>query len=123
MWFRRRYRTAQGCRTLARNRLSWGTEVTLLFLVRRDEPRRELLRYAMHSGLVDWKQAVRDVRYARNRTWASYAFCYWYGTAMIRKQFLKMDGDSALFDALYWRPHTVRTLQAAFRSEERRVGK
>src|SRR2546425_13252394 len=101
--------------TVALNRLRWGAEVKLAFTVPRDEPWRELLRYAMHSGLVDWKQAVRDVRYARHRTWASYAFCYWYGTAMIRKQFLKMDGDPALFDVLYWRPHTVRTLTAAFR--------
>lgn len=101
--------------TLLLNRLRWGTEVNLAWMVHREEPRRELLRYAMHSGLVDWQQAVRDVRYAANRTWASYAFCYWYGTAMIRKQYLKMDGDPGLFDALYWRPHTVRTLREAFR--------
>ena len=115
MWFLRWDRTPEDRMTLALNRLRWGTEVNLAFMVHWDEPRRELLRYAMHSGLVDWKQAVRDVRYARNSTWASYAFCYWYGTAMIRKQFLKMDGDPALFDVLYWRPHTVRTLAAAFR--------
>src|SRR2546428_3412511 len=115
MWFLRWDGTAEGRMTLALTRLRGGPEVNLAFLVPRDEPGRELLRYAMHSGLVDWEQAVRDVRYARNRMWASYAFCYWYGTAMIRKQFLKMDRDSALFDVLYWRPHTVRTLAAAFR--------
>ncbi len=115
LWFLRWDRAPEDRMTLSLNRLRWGTEVNLAFMVHREEPRRELLRYAMHSGLVDWRQAVRDVRYARNRTWASYAFCYWYGTAMIRKQFLRMDGDPALFDVLYWRPHTVRTLTAAFR--------
>ena len=115
MWFIRWDRTPEDRMTLLLNRLRWGTEVNLAWMVHREEPRRELLRYAMHSGLVDWRQAVRDVRYAAHRTWASYAFCYWYGTAMIRKQYLKMDGDPALFDALYWRPHTVRTLKATFR--------
>jgi hypothetical protein len=108
-------RTPEDRMTLLLNRLRWGTEVNLAWMVHREAPRRELLRYAMGSGLVDWQQAVRDVRYARNRMWASYAFCYWYGTAMIRKQFLQMDGDPAIFDVLYWRPHTVRTLTAAFR--------
>lgn len=97
------------------NRLRWGTEVNLAWMVYREEPRRELLGYAMDSGLLDWKQAVRDVRYAKNRAWASYAFCYWYGTAMIRRQYEKMEGDPAFFDVLYWKPHTVRTLERAFR--------
>ena len=101
--------------TLLLNRLRWGTEVNLAWMAHREEPRRELLRYAMDSGLVDWKQAVRDVRYAANRAWASYAFCYWYGTAMIRHQYEGMDGDPALYDVLYWKPHTVRTLEKAFR--------
>ncbi len=101
--------------TLLLNRLRWGTEVNLAWMVHREEPRRELLEYAMHSGLVDWKQAVRDVRYAANRVWASYAFCYWYGTEIIRAKHEKMDGDSTFFDVLYWKPHTVRTLEKAFR--------
>lgn len=97
------------------NRLRWGTEVNLAWMVHREEPRRELLRYATHSGLVDWQQAVRDVRYAGHRFWASYAFCYWYGTAMIWKKYEKMDRDPAFFDVLYWKPHTVRSLEKAFR--------
>ena len=101
--------------TLLLNRLRWGTEVNLAWMVHREEPRRELLRYATHSGLVDWQQALRDVRYAANRAWASYAFCYWYGTAMIRKRYEAMEGDPAFFDVLYWKPHTVRTLEKAFR--------
>jgi len=101
--------------TLVLNRLRWGTEVNLAWMVYREEPRRELMRYAVHSGLVDWDQAVRDVRYAANRAWASYAFCYWFGTAMVRKQYERMDGDPAFFDVLYWKPHTVRTLEKAFR--------
>ena len=101
--------------TLLLNRLRWGTEVNLAWMVHREEPRRELIRYAMHSGLVDWRQALRDVRYAANRFWASYAFCYWYGTAMIREQYERMKADPALFDALYWRPHTVRTLRETLR--------
>ena len=97
------------------NRLRWGTEVNLAWMVHREEPRRELLRYAMHSGLVDWQQAVRDVRYAAHRFWASYAFCYWFGTSMIRRKYESMDGDPAFFDVLYWKPHTVRSLEKAFR--------
>ncbi len=97
------------------NRLRWGTEVNLAWMVHREEPRRELLRYAMHSGLVDWQQAVRDVRYAAHRFWASYAFCYWFGTSMIRRKYEKMDRDPAFFDVLYWKPHTVRSLEKAFR--------
>ncbi len=108
-------RTKEDRLTLLLNRLRWGTEVNLAWMVHREEPRRELLRYAMHSGLVDWQQAVRDVRYAANRAWASYAFCYWYGTEMIRKQYVKLEGDPAFFDVLYWKPHTVRTLERAFR--------
>lgn len=107
-------RTPEDRLTLLLNRLRWGTEVNLAWMVHREEPRRELLRYAMHSGLVDWKQAVRDVRYAANRMWASYASCYWYGTAMIRRQFERMHGDPAFYDVLYWKPHTVRTLTKAF---------
>jgi len=101
--------------TLLLNRLRWGTEVNLAWMVHREEPRSELLRYAMHSGLVDWKAAIRDVRYAKNRAWASYAFCYWYGTAFVRRHYERLDGDSAFFDVLYWKPHTVRTLEKAFR--------
>jgi hypothetical protein len=101
--------------TLLRNRLRWGTEVNLAWMVHRQEPRRELLDYAMHSGLLDWRQAVRDVRYAANRAWASYAFCYWYGAALVRRQFERLEGDPAFFDVLYWKPHTVRTLEKAFR--------
>lgn len=101
--------------TLALNRLRWGTEVNLAWMVHREEPRRELLRYAAHSGLVDAERAVRDVQYAETRGWASYASCYWFGTAMIRNKFEKMDGDPAFFDVLYWRPHTVRSLERAFR--------
>ncbi len=101
--------------TLLLNRLRWGTEVNLAWMVHREEPRRELLHYAMHSGLVDWQQAVRDVRYAANRAWASYAFCYWYGTAMIRRKYESLQGDPAFFDVLYWKPHTVRLLEKAFR--------
>ncbi len=101
--------------TLLLNRLRWGTEVNLAWMVYRDEPRKELLRYAMHSGLVDWQQAVRDVNYAANRAWGAYAFCYWYGTAMIRRKYERMDGDSAFFDVLYWKPYTVRGLERAVR--------
>ena len=101
--------------TLLLNRLRWGTEVNLAWMVHREEPRRELLRYAMHSGLVDWAKALRDVRYAANRMWASYAFCYWHGTAMIRRRYERMRGDPAFYDVLYWKPHTVRTLEKAFR--------
>lgn len=108
-------RTREDRMTLLLNRLRWGTEVNLAWMVHREESRRELLRYAMHSGLVDWRQAVRDVRYAANRAWASYAFCYWHGTEMIRKQYVRMEGDPAFFDVLYWKPHTVRTLEKAFR--------
>ena len=108
-------KTPEDAMTGLLTRLRWGTQVNLAWMVHRNEPRGELLRYAMESGLVDWKQAVRDVRYARNRVWASYAFCYWYGAKMIRKQYLRMDGDPAFFDVLYWKPHTVRTLEKAFR--------
>ncbi len=97
------------------SRLRWGTEVNLAWMAHREEPRRELLKYAMHSGLVDWQQAVRDVRNAAHRFWASYAFCYWYGTAIIRKKYENMDGDTAFFDVLYWKPHTLRSLERAFR--------
>ncbi len=101
--------------TLLLNRLRWGTEVNLAWMAFREEPRRELLDYAMHSGLVDWQQAVRDVKYAANRAWASYAFCYWYGTALIRRKYESMDGDPAFFDVLYWKPYTIRLLEKAFR--------
>jgi hypothetical protein len=108
-------RTKEDRLTLLLNRLRWGTEVNLAWMVHREEPRRELMHYAMHSGLVDWQQALRDVKYARNRAWASYAFCYWYGTAMIRRKYESMDGDPAFFDVLYWKPYTVRLLEKAFR--------
>jgi len=108
-------RTREDRLTLLLNRLRWGTEVNLAWMVEDGEPRRELHRYAMHSGLVDAEQAVRDVGYATNRGWGSYAFCYWVGTAMIRDKFFKMDGDPAFFDVLYWKPHTVRSLEKAFR--------
>jgi len=101
--------------TILLNRLRWGTEVNLAWMAYREEPRRELLHYAMHSGLVDWQQAVRDVRYAANRAWASYAFCYWYGTAMIRRKYESLAGDPAFFDVLYWKPYTIRLLEKAFR--------
>jgi hypothetical protein len=101
--------------TLLRNRLRWGTEVNLAWMVHREEPRRELLTYAMHSGLLDWRQAVRDVRYAADRAWASYASCYWYGAALVRKHFERLEGDPAFFDILFWKPHTVRTLDKALR--------
>lgn len=101
--------------TLLLNRLRWGTEVNLAWMVHREEPYAELMRYAMQSGLVDWKSAIRDVRYAKNRVWASYAFCYWYGTALVRRQYERLDGDTAFFDVLYWKPHTVRTLERALR--------
>ena len=108
-------RTKEDRLTILLNRLRWGTEVNLAWMVHRDEPRKELLHYAMHSGLVDWQQAVRDVKYAANRAWASYAFCYWYGTAMIRRKYEAMEGDPAFFDVLYWKPYTVRLLERAFR--------
>ena len=101
--------------TLLLNRLRWGTEVNLAWMAYREEPRKDLLRYAMQSGLVDWRQAVRDVDYAANKAWASYAFCYWYGTALIRRKYERMEGDPAFFDVLYWRPYTVRLLEQAFR--------
>ncbi len=101
--------------TLLLNRLRWGTEVNLTWMAYRDEPRKELLHYAVHSGLVDPQQAVRDVNYAANRMWASYAFCYWYGTALIRRKYEKVAGDPAFFDVLYWKPYTLRGLEAAFR--------
>ncbi len=101
--------------TILLNRLRWGTEVNLAWMAYREEPRKELLRYAMQSGLVDWKQAVRDVNYAANRAWASYAWTYWYGTSMIRRKYEKMEGDPAFFDLLYWKPYTVRLLEQAFR--------
>lgn len=101
--------------TLLLNRLRWGTEVNLAWMAFRDEPRKELLRYAMQSGLVDWRQAVRDVNYAANKAWASYAWCYWYGTSIIRRKYERMEGDPAFFDLLYWRPYTVRLLEQAFR--------
>ncbi len=101
--------------TILLNRLRWGTEVNLAWMAHRQEPRRELLHYAMHSGLVDWRQAVRDVRRAAHRVWASYAFCYWYGTAMIRRKYEAMERDPTFFDVLYWKPYTVRLLEKAFR--------
>lgn len=101
--------------TLLLNRLRWGTEVNLAWMAFREEPRKELLRYAMQSGLVDWKQAVRDVNYAAHEVWSSYAWCYWYGTSMIRRKYEKMAGDPAFFDVLYWKPYTVRLLEQAFR--------
>ncbi len=101
--------------TLLLNRLRWGTEVNLAWMAHREAPRKELLRYAVLSGLVDWRQAVRDVNYAANRAWASYAFCYWYGTSLIRRKYERMDGDPAFFDVLYWKPYTVRLLEQAFR--------
>jgi len=101
--------------TLLLNRLRWGTEVNLAWMVHRDGPRKDLLHYAVQSGLVDPQQAVRDVNYAANRAWASYAFCYWYGTAMIRRKYEAMAGDPAFYDVLYWRPYTVRLLEKAFR--------
>ena len=101
--------------TLLLNRLRWGTEVNLAWMAYREEPRKELMRYAMQSGLVDWKQAVREVKYAADKAWASYGFCYWYGTALIRRKYEAMDGDPAFFDVLYWRPYTVRLLEQAFR--------
>ncbi len=108
-------RTKEDRLTLLLNRLRWGTEVNLAWMVFREVPRKELLRYAMHSGLLDWQQAVRDVRYAANRAWASYAFAYWYGASMIRRKYEKMRDDPAFFDLLYWKPYTVRTLEKAFR--------
>ncbi len=101
--------------TLLLNRLRWGTEVNLAWMVYREEPRKELMQYAMQSGLVDWRQAVRDVNYAANKAWASYAFCYWYGTSVIRRKYERMEGDPAFFDLLYWRPYTIRLLEQAFR--------
>ncbi len=101
--------------TLLLNRLRWGTEVNLAWMAHREEPRQEMMRYAVQSGLVDWRQAVRDVNYAANRAWASYAFCYWYGTSMIRRKYERMAGDPAFFDVLYWKPYTVRLLEQAFR--------
>ncbi len=101
--------------TLLLNRLRWGTEVNLAWMAYREEPRKELLTYAMQSGLVDWKQAVRDVNYAAHEVWSSYAWCYWYGTAIIRRKYEKMGGDPAFFDLLYWRPYTIRLLEQAFR--------
>ena len=108
-------RTREDRLTILLNRLRWGTEVNLAWMVHKGEPRRELLRYAMHSGLVDAEQAVQDVGYATNRGWASYAFCYWFGTSLIQDKYESMDGDPAFFDALYWKPHTVRSLTRAFR--------
>ncbi len=108
-------RTQEDRLTLLRERLRWGTEVNLTWMAYRDEPRRELLHYAVHSGLVDPQQAVRDVNYAANRMWASYAFCYWYGAALIRRKYEKVAGDPAFFDVLYWRPYTLRGLETAFR--------
>ena len=96
-------------------RIRWGTEVNLAWMVYREEPRRELMRYAMESGLVDWKAALRDVRYAKNRFWASYGFCYWHGAAMIQGHYERLDGDPAFFDLVYWKPHTIRTLEKALR--------
>lgn len=101
--------------TILLNRLRWGTEVNLAWMAYREEPRKELLRYAMQSGLVDWKQAVRDVNYAADKAWASYAWCYWYGTSVVRRKYEKMEGDPAFFDLLYWKPYTVRLLDQAFR--------
>ena len=101
--------------TVLLNRLRWGTEVNLAWMAYREEPRKELLRYAMRSGLVDWKQAVRDVNYAADKAWASYAWTYWYGASLVRRKYEKMDGDPAFFDVLYWRPYTVRLLEQAFR--------
>ena len=115
MLFIRWDRTKEDRLTLLRERLRWGTEVNLTWMAYRDEPRKELLRYAMHAGLVDPQQAVRDVNYAANRMWASYAFCYWYGAALIRRKYEKVAGDPAFFDVLYWRPYTLRGLEAAFR--------
>ena len=101
--------------TILLERLRWGTEVNLAWMAYREEPRKEMLHYAVHSGLVDAQQAVRDVNYAARRMWASYAFCYWYGTAMIRRKYERVAGDPAFFDVLYWRPYTVRGLEKAFR--------
>lgn len=101
--------------TLLLNRLRWGTEVNLAWMAYREEPRKELLRYAVQSGLVDWKQAVRDVKYAADKAFASYAWCYWYGTSIIRGKYEKMEGDPAFFDVLYWKPYTIRLLERAFR--------
>ncbi len=108
-------RTKEDRLTILLERLRWGTEVNLTWMAYRDEPRKELLHYAVHSGLLDPQQAVRDVNYAANRMWASYAFCYWYGTALIRRKYERVAGDPAFFDVLYWRPYTLRGLEAAFR--------
>ncbi len=115
MLFIRWDRSKEDRLTLLLNRLRWGTEVNLAWMAYREEPRKELLRYAMQSGLVDWKQAVRDVNYAADKAWASYAWCYWYGTSLIRRKYERMEGDPAFFDVLYWRPYTVRLLEQAFR--------
>ena len=108
-------RTKEDRLTILLERLRWGTEVNLAWMAYREEPRKEMLHYAVDSGLVDPQQAVRDVNYAAHRLWASYAFCYWYGTAMIRRKYEKVGGDPAFFDVLYWKPYTVRGLEAAFR--------
>ena len=101
--------------TIALNRLHWGTELNLAWMVSKDEPWRELVRYAMQSGLVDWERAIRDVRYASRRAWGAYGACYWFGARMIEDSWARMGDDSAFYDVLYWRPHTVRTLRGALR--------
>ncbi len=95
--------------------LRWGVDVNLAWMVERGEPRRERLRYAMATGLFDAKLAARHVKYAESKLWASYGFCYWVGTEVIRRKYIAMDGDPAFFDVLYGKPYTFRQLERAFR--------
>ncbi len=97
------------------DRLRWGVDVNLAWMVERGEPRRERLRYAMDIGLFDRALAVRHVRYAESKLWASYGFCYWVGTEVIRRKYVSMDGDPAFFEVLYGQPYTFRQLERAFR--------
>lgn len=101
--------------TIALNRLRWGTELNLAWMVWKEEPWRELVRYAMQSGLAHWERAIRDVRYASHRAWGAYGACYWFGARLVEAHWTHLDGDPAFFDVMYWKPYTVRTLQDAFR--------
>ncbi len=97
------------------DRLRWGVDVNLAWMVARGEPRRERRRYAAEVGLFDDAMAERHVAYAESRLWASYGFCYWVGAEVIRRKYEAVDRDPAFFDVLYGTPYTLRQLERAFR--------
>ncbi len=101
--------------TLLLNRLRWGVDVNLAWMSHRGVPWHERVGYASDGGLYDREGAGRAARYAAHPLWASYGFCYWYGTEVIRRKYEAMDGDAGFFDALYGMPYTIRQLERVFR--------